>query len=112
MAKGEGSPGTARLARALSERMKKYADDITQDLKVDFGVIQNDWSLLTNSFPKPIPKGQYHVCYSVTGDSTESAGREIHKHKLRKLKKGDHVLMVWVQNEPVVIDKVVSSSSL
>lgn len=175
MANGEGSPGMNKLARAISNRVRKVSDDITSNLILDFGVINDDMSLQTNTFPLPIPKGQYRVCRqltlgptndilaktqdmgmphsgahihnemsltcsshggTVTGTvgvatgaapdppdpSQRSAGGDgsdgVHQHhvlipeKMRKLKPGDHVLVGWVQDDPVVIDIILSSDRL
>ena len=35
-------------------------------LILDFGEIQGDYSLLTNTYPNPIPKGDYLVCRQLT----------------------------------------------
>ena len=114
MAQGDGNPGMNKMAQALNERMKKYHDDITGDLKIDFGKIGNDWSLMPNSFPKPIPKGDYMVCRLLTGVPVTSSSAQGHTHKttIPKLKKGDTVLLAWIQNEVCVVDVVVSSSKL
>ena len=114
MAGGSGSPGTSLLARVLDEQMRRYHEDITQDLKLDFGVIGNDWSLRTNTFPYPIPKGDYSVCKGLSGVSvnTDSAGGHEHAVALPKLGKGDHVLVAWVQKDACVIDVIVSSRTL
>ena len=50
----DGHPGTSRLARILSQRMKKENE---APLVMDFGEIQANGSLVTNTFPLPIPKG-------------------------------------------------------
>lgn len=65
MAGPEGNPGMNRLARAIDAQMKRYHSDITGDLTLDFGEIGEDWSLNINSFPKPIPKGDYYICRSL-----------------------------------------------
>lgn len=119
MALADGNPGINKLARALDGKMKEYHDDLTSDLKLDFGVIQNDWKLLTNSFPVPIPKKDYRVCRHLAEIKlkTETAtvpthGTHYHDVKLPELKKGDHVLVAWVRNDPVVIDVIVSAEKL
>lgn len=55
--------GVNALARVFDERMKKTAD---KPLVLDFGVIQADYSLKTNTFSQPIPKDSYLVCRQVT----------------------------------------------
>lgn len=59
----DGHPGTSKLATVLSQRMKKENES---PLVLDFGEIQTNGSLLTNTFPVPIPKGDYSVCRSLT----------------------------------------------
>ena len=39
--------------------MKGIAD---QPPQVDFGIINSDYSITLNSFPKPVPKDEYSVC--------------------------------------------------
>lgn len=116
MAQGDGNPGMNKLAQAMNERMRAFHNDITEDLKIDFGKIGNDWSLQTNSFPKAIPKGDYMVCKWLTGVSagTSTNGTYPHSHTVTmpKLKKGDRVLVAWVQDDACVIDIIVSSSKL
>jgi hypothetical protein len=100
-------------------------------LVLDFGEIQPNGSLLTNTFPLPIPKGDYSVCRQLTLGTTGSLLTETktdgkhgghslgfdgsHEHeikvpeKMRSIKSGDRVLVAWVQSEAVVIDIIVSS---
>ena len=54
----DGHPGTAKLAAVLSQRMKRENES---PLVLDFGEIQANGSLVTNTFPIPIPKGDYSV---------------------------------------------------
>lgn len=117
----EGHPGTQKLASVLSERMKREGES---PLVLDFGEIQGNYSLLTNTFPVPIPKGEYSVCRLVGGlayktdkgghagheNQTETHNTGAHEHVLKPpvLKPGDRVLVAWVQNEACVIDVIVS----
>lgn len=55
--------GVSNLAVVLSDRMKQ---ENKSPLVLDFGVIQTDYSLKTNTFAKPIPKGDYSVCRQLT----------------------------------------------
>ena len=100
MASADGNPGMNKLARAIDAQMKRYHADITGSFEIDFGEIGKDFSLRVNSFPMPIPKGDYYVCRTIGGLNVP------------KLKKGDHVLVAWVQNEICVIDVIVLSSKL
>lgn len=54
--------GANHLTRTLQGMMKGVADKPPQ---VDFGKINDDYSLTTNSFRTPIPKDEYSVCRSV-----------------------------------------------
>lgn len=89
----------------------------------DFGVIKKDYSLVSNTFPLPIPKKDYSVCRLLANLSTNvsggthgghNSGTGSHSHKvvMPKLKPGDRVLIVWVEGEPVVVDVVVKASGL
>lgn len=114
----DGHPGTSKLAAVLSQRMKKENES---PLILDFGEIQADYSLVTNTFPVPIPKGDYSVCRSVNGytlATLESSwighlqeDKHIHSHDvpMPKLKSGDRVLVAWVQSEAVVVDIIEKS---
>lgn len=121
--------GINKLANVLSARMKKEG---ASPLVLDFGEILANGSLLTNTFPVPIPKGEYSICRDVTDYETKctvewyteyTARRpsepypfESHRHPIEgkkkiiiheALKAGDRVLVAWVQNEAVVIDVIV-----
>lgn len=120
----EGHPGTAKLAAVISQRIKR---ETKNSLILDFGTIQENGSLVTDTFPLPIPKGDYSVCRSVNGDilgTSESSwinhlqeDKHIHSNPstvpghshdvpMPKLKAGDRVLVAWVQNEAVVVDLI------
>ena len=113
MATSDGNPGISRLAKAISDRSKTLVDD-ADEMVLDFGEIESDWSLITNTFPKKIPKGSYFILHSISGVSFQTQASEGHQHSaaLPKLKKGDHVLVAWVTDTPVVLDVIVSSSEL
>lgn len=65
MNQAEGNPGVNKLARVIKSRMTRERDAYSS-LILDFGVIQEDYSLKTNTFPKPIPKTDYMVCRHLT----------------------------------------------
>lgn len=118
----EGHPGTGRLAVVLSQRMKRENET---PLVLDFGEIQANGSLVTNTFPVPIPKGDYSVCrhvgsLSFTISEGGHAGHEGqtqihhtggHTHIVEppRIKPGDRVLVAWVQSEAVVVDIIEKS---
>ena len=58
----DANAGTNKLANVLSDRMRRENDT---SLCLDFGEIQGNGSLITNTFPVAIPKGQYSVCRHV-----------------------------------------------
>ncbi len=58
-----GSEGINKLTEVLQSRMRVISD---KPQVLDFGVIQEDMSLLTNKFPVPIPQSDYMVCRQLT----------------------------------------------
>ena len=110
----DGHAGTNKLARTLHKRMKSMSDS---PLVLDFGKIESDYGLITNTFPVKIPNGDYTVCRHVTGMSLGASGgshggheygngSQSHSIPVPGLSPGDHVLVAWVQNEAVVIDVI------
>lgn len=63
----KGNAGVSKLGQVLHERMKAVG---TAPLLIDFGTIQSDMSLLTNTYPIPIPKTDYTVCRQLTLGAT------------------------------------------
>ena len=113
----DANAGTNKLANVLSDRMRRENDT---SLCLDFGEIQGNGCLITNTFPVAIPKGQYSVCRHVGGLSfTTSGGKHgghssgdgSHGHTITppQIKPGDRVLVAWVMNEACVIDVVTGS---
>ena len=118
----ESNEGTNRLAKVITSRIKKHGEN---PLVLDFGSLQPNGSLLTNTFPQEIPRGQYTVCRHLTyGKQGETlTWVKILNHslsdpeisdviipvKMRSLLPGDRVLVAWVQDEAVVIDIIESS---
>ena len=117
MSKGDNSPGISRLAGVFQMLADKQ---VPKDLLLDFGTIQSDGSLLTNTFPIPIPKKDYQVCRHLRGHTATTSSRSVgdhgsHSHTVsihEALKKGDRVLVAWVQNDAVVIDVLVEASAV
>jgi len=87
-----GSEGINRLASVLQGRMRTIGD---KPQELDFGVIQEDMSLLMNRFPKPIPQKDYVVC-----------GRA------RGINPGDRVLAAWVGDDVCVIDVILPGTTI
>lgn len=111
------STGAAQLAGLMQARMKSvYGSPIY----VDTGVIQPNYDLLTNSFPKPISVTQYWVCRIITHDpklpltetfvNEDPEHKHIHKVKLPRkmwrIQPGDHVLVVWHGSDAIIVDVI------
>ena len=114
MSQGDNTPGVSRLAGAMQKIAGLGKDD---SLILDFGVINSDGSLKTNTFPAAIPKKDYMVCswLNGAGGSTGTAGDPSHRHSFSvgsKLRAGDRVLVAWVQNDAVVIDKILHGNQV
>lgn len=120
----EGNPGANKLTNMIKDMIKEGSE---RPLALDFGIINGDLSLSTNTFPNPIPASDYTICRCVTYDPnvplTETFVDGSHGHpgagppgthshevklpeKMYGLKAGDKVLVAWVQNEAVVVDVV------
>lgn len=65
----DSNPGTSKLANVLAGRMRKEGD---APLVLDFGEIQANGSLITNTFQTPIPKGDYSVLRQLTLGEADS----------------------------------------
>lgn len=59
MAKGDNSPGVSALAGTFQQLARQ---EFEAPPMLDFGVIQDDFSLLTNTYPVAIPPSDYLVC--------------------------------------------------
>ena len=122
--------GTTKLTNTLTGMMKLISDKPTQ---IDFGIINSDYSLTINSFPRPIPKEDYSVCRSLLYDPSvpltetyvdgshshpEASPPGLHSHKVKLPKKmywvrpGQKVLVAIVANEFIVIDIVYDAKYL
>ena len=129
MSKGDNSPGLSKLAGLIGKAIDDRKDT---SLVLDFGVINEDYSLTTHTFPVPIKKDFYMVCRhlravpdedrwytegagSHSHEGSEGASAGLHTHKFQPhevLDKGDRVLVAWVQNDPVVVDVVVHANEV
>ena len=116
----QGNPGTSRRGRVLTDRMKKQNES---PLMLDYGSIEPDYSLKTNTFPVPIPRSDYTVCRHVGGlvlgttggeHGGHNSGNGGHRHGIivPSIKPGDRVLVAWIQNDATVIDVIVPASSI
>lgn len=130
---GESNLGLNKLAQVMQQRMNRNQEAHNSALILDFGTIQPDMSLKTNTFTIPIPQTDYHVCRQLTlgptGDYLTDNGTKgthgghvsgdgSHDHtiiipeKMRSIKPGDRVLVAWVQSEAVIVDIVLSGTEV
>ena len=79
--------GFSLLAKVLDSRSREHGDTPSD---LDFGTIKSDYSLKCDNFPEMIAPGDYTICRSTKADE------------------GSRVLLVWVGDEPVVIDIIES----
>lgn len=128
--KAKSTSGVNQLTNTLAGMMKGISD---KPPVLDFGIINADYSLTTNSFPKPIPKENYSVCRQLLYDPkvplTETYVDGTHSHpgagepglhfhevklpkKMRWLKPKDKVLVAIIGNEFVVVDVVYDAKYL
>lgn len=118
----DSNMGMNRLARAIQDRMNRNRD-ANSELVLDFGTIQSDRSLKTNTFAHAIPRADYHVARHLTLGGTGSVLSyttqvDGHSHavtipqKMRSVQPGDRVLVAWVQSEPVIVDVIVRGNSV
>ena len=91
MSKGGNSPGLSRLAAVMRDLAR---GQVPTDPTLDFGQIQSNGSLLTNSLTIEIPKEDYLICNNAN------------------VAAGDFVLLGWVGNDAVVIDKISIASDV
>lgn len=110
-----------RLGKVLSGRSKETAKAAIPTT-LELGDVDGSLALTTETIKTPIPKGDYLVPLTLTGDfltedqspSCSEGGTCTHNHRLpenefRGLQPGDRVLVAWCGNEPVVIAIVVPS---
>lgn len=112
MSKGDNSPGMSKFAGVLNGLVNKRT---AGSLVLDFGVIQKDKSLLTNTYPVPIPVSDYLVARSLKSRSVSTGTTDGHHHSVstrQALQKGDRVIVAWVQNDAVVLDVIVKASDV
>ena len=79
----ESNNGINRLARTIDSRMRRQTD---MPSVLDFGTIKKNGSLVTNTFPKAIAKGDYSVLDGLEQDEQDTK-----------------VLVAWVEDEAVVV---------
>ena len=85
--------GINALARVIADRARLEGTHAPRDAVIELGTIQRDLSLIADSFPINIPRGDYLVCKSIT-------------ERLQGLQAGDRVLVAWLGKNVVIIDTV------
>ena len=121
MSSGDNSPGLSKLAGVINGLILRHKDTA---LLLDFGTIQDDLSLLTNTFPYPIKAKDYLVCRhlrkipddeipSTMDASVGDHGTHSHRYQPHEiLRPNDRVLVAWVQNDAVVIDVIMEAEDV
>ena len=120
-----------RLGNLFTSQIKRTVDG-NKSIIAELGTIGANLSLKVSSVKNAIPKGQYMLSRSLTLGSSGSkltvtkSGQGKHEHtdieesgehnhdvvipdKMRSIRSGDRVLVIWVGSEAVVVDIVKSS---
>ena len=112
----QGNVGIGKLASTLDRRMSEHQEG---QFTPDFGTIKSDMSLVTDTFPTPISDEDYSVCRHLAGldfsggkHGGHDSGDGSHSHELPSLRPGDRVLVIWANEEAVVVDVIVKASSI
>lgn len=63
--------GFSNFGAMLKGQMEEVRKENIKRPLLELGIIQKDFSLITDSFPVPIPKADYLVCRSLTIDETQ-----------------------------------------
>lgn len=81
--------GVSRLAEVIDQRVKKHDEHTWGVLDLDFGTVEPNGTLQTNTFPKKIAREDYTVL----------------RHCRRELQNKEQVrvLVAWVQDEAVIV---------
>jgi len=82
MSLGDNSPGISRLTGLMKEIAEQQKDT---SLMLDFGLIMDDMSLLTNNFPEPIPAKDYMVCRCAALKDEEIVSTSGHDHDVKSV---------------------------
>ena len=113
-----GNTGIRKLASTLDKRMGEHQEG---KFDPDFGTIKEDMSLVLDTFSMPIAAEDYSVCRMATGPVLSGGQHDGHRlenndgshtHRLPYLKPGDRVLVIWANNEPVVVDVIMQGGSI
>lgn len=110
------------LCKTFNSRMEAVSGASAID-NAEFGIITADYGLKLERFSQAIPNGDFMVSKrllkwdEITVKTEETEG---HRHTVKinadqtqqGLNPGDHVLVIWVGNEPVITDVVLNSKIL
>ena len=112
----EQNKGAYRLAIMLRTQMQKQAE---QPIMMEFGEIDSDYNLKTDTFSEVIPKADYLVCRSFAigeegKELVKTEGKDIVPipSSLRKLMPGDQVLVLWIGADAIVVDILLPATEL
>lgn len=106
-----------KLGATLNKRMQQAAKART-GITAELGTITSDRGLQVASLGNVIPKGDYLISSHLTGRKTRTVStskEDNHTHsvdihsELRNLAPGNRVLVIWCENEPVVVDILITS---
>ncbi|MEA4922147.1 MAG: hypothetical protein VB031_02130 [Eubacteriaceae bacterium] len=113
---GSNVRGIHRLARVMDRRMIATTDGAPV---LELGVITSNFALKTDGFGEAIGASEYSICRSLTIGKTGSKLTETADgtnvkvpESMCKVKKGDRVLVAWIDGEAVVIDIIVDASEV
>lgn len=94
--------GINRLGRVLQNRMGEVA---YTPPTVDLGTIRSDLSLIPDGLDLVIPESDYSVMVS-HHDCGDCAVEGCTKRRNWKPKKGDRVVVAWIDSEPIILGKI------
>lgn len=89
--------GVNELAKVLTSRMK---EESKSPLAIDFGEIATNLSLITNTFPVPIPKEDYSLLQPLKREGEMAIDTEY------LVEAGDRVLVAWIGAEAVILGTI------
>lgn len=93
------------LGELLNRRMQQMQRYNTFSF-LEFGRINDDFSLTADSLKDKIPKDEYLISWRL--QKKECIYHETICEYMRGIKSGDLVLIAWIGNSPVVLDIVVN----
>ncbi len=97
-----GNQGAEQLVMALRHIT---SGQVSKERVVDFGEIRSDYSLILDSYPVPIPQGEWSLLKHLQMSAEGTGGDDGHEslQQMHRVYSGDRVVAAWVGNEAVVI---------